>query len=739
MMVVGFVVVVYAFLAGFRTVLDPDLGWQMATGRWVVMHHQIPSDVILSYTALGKPWIYPLGSGLVFYATFLLGGFALLSWVGAAACAGTVGLLLRRGSIISAVMATFAIPTLAAKTTPRADLFTTVLFAAFLSLLWEQHETGRAKLWLLPPLMVVWVNLHLGFIAGLALLSAYGMVECLELVWTDRRKAAWDRLSKALPWLILTTPATAVNPWGWGIYRAIFRQQEVMAIHSLMVTEWFPYRLNWTGIESGLSLRSPDPFLVLLSVAALAIPIALGGKKLGAAVLISGAAYMAFQHVRLQALFCEVMLVVAAPVFSSALAPFRRRMESSRHKLIFAVGAAGFLLLLIIVRSADLVSNRTYMSITDFGSFGAGLSWWFPERAAAFIERENLPANIFNSFNEGGFFTWRLGMKYPDYVDGRNIPFGPELLDRNRTLMQTPPDDSEWQREADRYQINTILIPLARYYDFYSFPVLQQFCASETWRPVFLDEVSVIFLRRTRATKDLIDRLQIDCRTAPIPLVPPQTSDSVAFNQWSNAATVLHGLGRNPEAFEATIRALSIFQDSGYVHALRGSLLQRAGRFREAEQEYLLGVKLQPTGEAWALLAQLYHQDGRGVEGIHAWEHASDLLPDPTPALLYLGYEYLDVHQPQEALRFFDRAAAEIGRQNSGSDRSLLAFLAHGRAVTYGTLEDWNHAVQFQEEAVRLAPDRNADWLYLAGLYERLGRAGDAQAARGRAASHGGR
>ena len=707
----------------------------MATARWVVMHHRIPSDVILSYTALGKSWIYPIGSGLLFYATFLIGGFALLSWLGAAASAGTVGLLLRRGSAISAVMATFAIPTLAARATPRADLFTTVLFAAFLSLLWEQHETGRAKLWLLPPLMVAWVNLHLGFIAGLALLSAYGMVECLEFVWPDRRKAAWERLSKALPWLILTIPATVVNPWGWGIYRAIFRQQEVMVTHSRTLTEWLPYRLNWTVIESGLSLRSTDPFLVLLFVAALAIPIALVGKKLGAAVLIGGSAYIAFQHVRFQALFCEVMVVVAAAVLSSALAPFTRRMESSRHKLIFAFGAAGFLLLLIIVRSADLVSNRTYMSITDFGSFGTGLSWWFPERAAAFIERENLPANIFNSFNEGGFFTWRLGMKYPDYVDGRNIPFGPELLDRNRTLMRTSPGDPEWQREADRYQINTMLIPLARYYVFDSFPVLPQFCASEIWRPVFLDEVSVVFLRRTPATKDLIERLQIDCRTAPIPMAPPHTSDSIAFNQWSNAATVLHGLGRDREAFEATNRALGIFQDGGYVHALRGSLLQQAGRFPEAEQEYLLAVKLQPTGEVWSLLAELYHKDGRMVEAIHAWEHARDLLTDPTPALLYLAYANLLVHQPQEALRFFDRAAAEIERQNSGSDSSLLAYLAHGRAVTYSTLKDWNHAVQFQEEAVRLAPNQNSDWLYLAGLYERLGRAGDAQAARGRAAS----
>ena len=61
----------------------------MATGRWVVEHHQIPSTDVFSYTAHGQPWTYPVGSGLLFYGLYLLGGYALLSRLGAAACAGT--------------------------------------------------------------------------------------------------------------------------------------------------------------------------------------------------------------------------------------------------------------------------------------------------------------------------------------------------------------------------------------------------------------------------------------------------------------------------------------------------------------------------------------------------------------------------------------------------------------------------------------------------------------------------
>jgi hypothetical protein len=55
----------YGFLAGFRTLSEYDLGWQLVTARRITEHHQIPSTAVLSYTALGHPWIYPIGAGLI--------------------------------------------------------------------------------------------------------------------------------------------------------------------------------------------------------------------------------------------------------------------------------------------------------------------------------------------------------------------------------------------------------------------------------------------------------------------------------------------------------------------------------------------------------------------------------------------------------------------------------------------------------------------------------------------------
>jgi tetratricopeptide (TPR) repeat protein len=740
--VLGIAAIGYAALAGWRTLSEFDLGWQMATGRWIVEHHQIPATDVFSYTASGRPWLYPVGSALIFYGAYVLGGYALLSGLQAAVSATTVALLLRAGSAASGVLAILAVPLIAIRTRPRADMFTVILFAAFLSLLWQQHQTGRARLWLLPVLMAGWVNLHLGFIAGLVLIAGYVLVEALEVLWPERRPAAAQRLKGAAPWLIACIGATLLNPWGYRIFDALFSQEAAMTTQLQWIPEWVAARLNWTVLTTALSLRDPGGSLfVMLAIAAAAVPVALLRRQLGAALLAGGAMALAMRHIRFEALFASIVVVVGGSVLGGAFAALAGRSNRVMPLLVrgsrgFAITAACLCVAVAGLRSADLVSDRSYLASSDLGTFGTGLSWWFPERAAAFVERENLPGQIFNSYNEGGYLTWRLGPKYPDYVDGRALPFGAKLVGRNSALMQTPPASPEWQREAELYDINTILVPLGRYNGLHLFPVLRQFCASPAWRPLFLDEVSAVFVRVRPENESLINRLQIQCATAPLPAVPSQRSTTEAFNQWANAAAVLQALGRNREAFEAINRALSIFADNAFLHFLRGNLLAEAGNLNGAEQEYRISAALEPNGTTWSRLAVLYQREGRLMEEIDAWERASQLLPYPAAELLALGYAEISARRPQQALLAFDRAVSNVpARPDIGGNNTFFANVAHGRAMAWTAQGDVRRAISFAEETVKLRPERAQDWLELAELYDRANRFGEAKQARERAAA----
>jgi len=367
------VALIYGLLAGLHTLQDFDLGWQLATGRWIPQHHQIFSTDVFSYTAHDAPWIYPVLSGILFYLTYLAGGYALLSWLGALSCAGTVALLLRRDNIFQTTLAIIAVPLIANRTQPRAEMFTTILFAAFLGVLWRHgtsgHENGRrSRLWLLPILMVAWVNLHPGFIAGLALGAAYVGFEVLQLPFPDRRAAALARVKHAWPWLALAGVATLANPWGVRIYSAVGNQARAQELHSSWIVEWGNVRPSWTSLQQALDWRDPQSsFWWLLMMAGVCAAVAVWRRQWGAAILLLGSGYLTIQHVRLQALFACVAVVVGGSILQEAWksAPSdiskRRMLKNTGWASPGVLVLTAVLITLAGVRGFDLISNRYYL------------------------------------------------------------------------------------------------------------------------------------------------------------------------------------------------------------------------------------------------------------------------------------------------------------------------------------------------------------------------------------------
>ncbi|HEX3322838.1 MAG TPA: hypothetical protein VHR84_19175 [Terriglobales bacterium] len=722
-------VLLYAVLAGLRTVTDYDLFWQMASGRWTVQHHQIFSTDVFSYTAQGKPWIYPVLSGVIFYAIFLAGGYSLLSWLGAITCLTTVAVLLRRASFAAIVLAAVALPRLAARTGPRAEMFTVLLFTVYLSILWKYFTGDKARLWLLPLLMVLWVNLHLGFVAGFGLIAGYLCCEALELLFAgERRELAIVRIGRAWPYLLLTIPASLLNPWGWNIYRALFRQNQAMAQHAQWINEWAAVPLGWKSWSTFASLRETKGiFYVLLALAIICVVTAVIRRQPGAALLLAGSAYAAATHVRLQALFACVLVAVGGWILSDAWQGYAERVGDLRTRRILAGGATALLVLLMLLRSADLVTNRHYFGGTETANFGAGLSWWFPERAFSYIEQHQLPGQIFNNYNLGGFLLWRLGTKYPDYLDGRAIPFGPAIFEKQDRLMSVNPDSPEWQHEIERYGIDTVVLSLARYDG--APGSLPSFCHSATWALVYLDEISAVFVRRTPENA-AFTQSALNCETAQIS--PRDGSTPQAFNRNANAALVLHVLGRQQEALAASTRASEIFSESANLHFIRAKIFTALRMPKQAEQEYRATLALEPNDVTWASLGQLYASQNQSAQALQAMRSAVEISPRPHLILVNLAFLYLDQGQPQFALSSLDEAVRRSPAEAS-SNRPFQLDLARGRAAAWSALGKNDLAIAEEESATRIAPDRGDIWMELATLYELEGRAQQAAEARNKA------
>jgi tetratricopeptide (TPR) repeat protein len=737
----------YAFVAGLRTVADFDVGWLLATGRYLVSHHAVPRTEVLSYTAYGVPWIYPPFGGALLYLAYAVGGFAALSWINAVACAAVIAVAVGRPRLLTCALAILAVPSIAFRTAPRAELFTTFFFAAYLALLWkhppERKEEGNEKrfLWLLPLIMLVWVNVHPGFVVGLVLLGVYVAQELLESCSASRRPDAKARLKSAAPWIVLSMLATLVNPWGVKVYAGLLAQNKVAQLHSALIGEWSGVRLTAASFAGAFQLRDPNSsYWWLLVFACFAAAMALYRRQFANALLLAGAAYLSVEHLRFQALFAIAVIVIAGEVFSHPLpSPFSLDRTTVRN--IAPAAAAVIIAALALLHIADTIDNRSYLANGELSSFGAGLSWWYPQGAAQFIESNALPGQLFNDYNSGGYLTLRLGPQYRDFADGRALPFALEVLTLQSRLVESPPDSALWTQEADRYGINTILLSLARSGGLESVP-LKQYCESSEWKPVYLDDVSIVLVRNRPENQPWIERFAMDCasdRIAPsrANLSPANSSSprerAELYNFYANTASIYYVLGRDHDALNAIAGAESLFTNDPSLPLLTGQLLQANGKLAEAEAQYRSALRIRQTDIGWYLLARLLLAQKNYPEAAAALRRSADLAVSPADRYRVLGEVDLAMNKPEDALSAFD-SAERFGKKLAPLPgfASLSAKLAEGRGRAWLALHDATRATAFLEQSTGLAPEPRR-WNLLADCYIAQGRTAEAEQARNRA------
>jgi tetratricopeptide (TPR) repeat protein len=506
------------------------------------------------------------------------------------------------------------------------------------------------------------------------------------------------------------------------------------------VSEWLNSYISLTATtQEAFNFRNPDSgYWWLVAAAIVAIILSLWRKQIGVAGLLAGATYFSLAHLRYQGMFVCLAVVVggsvlstrALPVIGGSVEPYpgRGRLGSLGWAQIALLSG---LSLLVGVRSADLITNRYYLASGQLSLFGPGVSWWFPERASAFLLRERLPGNVFNDYDVGGYLTWRIGPEYPDYVDGRAYPFGPAMLFHQNLLMQQAPDSPQWQTEADHYNINTIMISIARYGGLGKL-ILPQFCRSQTWRPVYLDEVAAIFVRNRPENAAWISRLQIDCASVPLPSPsftgagPWLQRSGDLYNAYANAGAILYILGRNAEALKNLQAANLIFPDDSNLHLTMAELFQANNVLDQAEQEFRNSVRLRPTEMAWYALGRFYVGQKRFADAAQAFRHAAEFSYHPAEQYLTLAEDYILMQQPELALKEFDHAVRlSPYAPNAADGAPFYSRVAMGRARAWviQSMAGVDHAVEFQKKAVELTPFDPSRWSQLAELYRMQGHA----------------
>lgn len=236
-------------LVGARAMLLPalphDLWWHAAMGRIIIEQGSIPTADPFSYTQAGaafvnQPWL----AQVYLYGVHTVGGMPLVLFMHGVVLMLTYGLLLwlvvqRSGALrLSIVLLLLTLFVSFDNWSVRPQTYAMPLFVAYLVILtrWREGQRG-GWLWLLPLLMVLWVNIHGSFALGAVLIALTFVGEALKLPLGARHPNA-PPLWHLLAWGAVTAGAVFLNPLGIGIIDYV---RGILSFPmSNLVQEWAP-------------------------------------------------------------------------------------------------------------------------------------------------------------------------------------------------------------------------------------------------------------------------------------------------------------------------------------------------------------------------------------------------------------------------------------------------------------------------------------------------------------------
>jgi hypothetical protein len=141
----------------------------------------------------------------------------------------------------------------------------------------------------------------------------------------------------------------------------------------------------------------------------------------------------------------------------------------------------------------------------NFSRFGLGVLEG-NSGAAEFFQSEGLRGPIFNNYDIGGYLIYYLYLRERVFVDNRPEAYTRDFFEQEYVPMQE--DEAAWRRAEQKYNFNAIFFSHRD-----AAPWGQKFLIERirdaAWAPVFLDDHSIIFLKRNDRNQDIIGKYEI--------------------------------------------------------------------------------------------------------------------------------------------------------------------------------------------------------------------------------------
>jgi hypothetical protein len=447
---------------------DPGIGWHLVSGHYMIDHKEILRHDIFSFTRPGQQWItYEWLFQYIAAGLENIGGLPIL----------TYKRMVKDGVniYIAILLLFFTFFALLSHCHARPHIFTYFFFILLLDriFLFEQNRIPARSLFLFVPVMILWVNLHGGFLAGLAVTGIAFLVSFAHFLYSKDLSDKHHATTYFFFGFALFI-ASLINPFGWNLHLSIFHYLNMDSLHKM--AEYVSPNFNIT-----YSVETVFEFFILSF-------FLLTSRKNNKITLLELTLILFFIYQSLHAvrhifLFC----LLAIPILGKELTRiinkydnwFTRRSHeiASEQKRLKSdwlwIPFICILLVMLSLTASDLFKKDLYgQHLTS----GAGT---FIENN---IEKFTTP---FNTETIGGALIYHFWPEMKIFADDRVDFYGDAFyLDEFMQILFIKPD---WEDILKKYDITSAIIS--------NQTVATLMEASPNWDIVYKDKKNAIFLR----------------------------------------------------------------------------------------------------------------------------------------------------------------------------------------------------------------------------------------------------
>jgi hypothetical protein len=469
-----FIILLVAMTGGAlapRLLGDASIGWHIRNGEEMLRTHAVTRTDLFSVTMGGQTWyawewLYDVVIAGVHHWSGLNGVVFFTAVIIALTFSLTLRLSLRRGADLPIATLLLALSLgasmihLFARPHVLSWLFTVIWFQVL-----DSSENGDRlrRLWYLPALMLLWVNVHGGFVLGFALLGLYLLSDAIQY-FRCHDDPGRQKLGKRLRTLGAVTAASLaaslINPYGISLHLHVYRY---------LSSRWLMNHID-EFLSPNFHGVAQQCFVVILLITVVALALARSKPSLSRLLVLLFATYSGLYASRSLPVSSLLLSLIVAPLLTQAfedaranpnlslrLKAFLSRWQSFTERM--RAVELGFrahvwplvavILGILICAQQGKLGTRQWMD----AHFDAG---HLPVQAIEVIAQRGIRDPIFAPDSWGGYLIYRLYPQNKVFVDDRHDFYGENFLRDYLKAIRLAPD---WDVFLKEKKVNWALLP----------------------------------------------------------------------------------------------------------------------------------------------------------------------------------------------------------------------------------------------------------------------------------------